>query len=53
MEIPPILFEMYKTGNSLDCYILNKQQLPPEEISNIIQWGSMVIFDYLTGNYDR
>ncbi|XP_041365524.1 four-jointed box protein 1-like [Gigantopelta aegis] len=53
VQMPPLLFEIYKTGSSLDQNILTKHKLQPKDISNIIQWGSMIIFDYLTGNYDR
>jgi len=27
--------------------------MDPEELSDLVQWSDLVVFDYLTGNYDR
>lgn len=35
---------------------INKQtlaQMDPEEAAELVQWSDLVVFDYLTGNYDR
>ena len=28
-------------------------RMDPDELSELIQWTDLIVFDYLTGNYDR
>ncbi|XP_040570264.1 four-jointed box protein 1 [Lepeophtheirus salmonis] len=42
VPLPPI------SGKSFEL-----AEMSNEELSTLIQWGDMIIFDYLTGNFDR
>ncbi|KAL3842504.1 hypothetical protein ACJMK2_020508 [Sinanodonta woodiana] len=53
-NIPPVLLEAFIekipiNGTTLNC------RLPsgPVDVPDLIQWGTMIVFDYLTANYDR
>ncbi|XP_064601631.1 four-jointed box protein 1-like [Liolophura sinensis] len=51
--IPPLLHKALRNMSVVTPHILASQHLLPRELSQLIQWGDMIIFDYLTGNYDR
>ncbi|XP_059175527.1 four-jointed box protein 1-like [Physella acuta] len=67
VRMPPLLLHAYKTHAPLDSHTLvthlkNLTHRPTAEgvSSNLVgalialaQWGSMIILDYITGNYDR
>ena len=31
----------------------NSANIDPEDLADMVQWSDLVIFDYLSGNYDR
>eukprot|EP00094_Tigriopus_californicus_P001619 TCALIF_01566-PA protein Name:"Similar to Fjx1 Four-jointed box protein 1 (Mus musculus)" AED:0.11 eAED:0.11 QI:0/0.66/0.5/1/0.66/0.5/4/214/472 len=52
--IPPALREALDTKEALDIYKGEKfQDLDEEEMGELVQWSDLIIFDFLTGNYDR
>lgn len=52
--IPPALREALETNEALDIYKGEKfQDLDEEEMGELVQWSDLIIFDFLTGNYDR
>ncbi|CAH1785482.1 unnamed protein product [Owenia fusiformis] len=53
VKIPDQLLKAYETGSILDSNSSLMTSLRVEELIELIQWTQMIIFDYLTGNYDR
>ncbi|XP_046558586.1 LOW QUALITY PROTEIN: four-jointed box protein 1-like [Haliotis rubra] len=53
VQMPPTILEAYRTGGIVNSDIIAEKKLSAVALSDIVQWGAMVIFDYLTGNYDR
>lgn len=54
--MPSLILRAYKTGEPIRAEDINKsvhQSNSYTHIPEIAQWGTMIIFDYLTGNYDR
>ncbi|KAL4224500.1 hypothetical protein ACF0H5_015201 [Mactra antiquata] len=55
--IPPLLLQSYRSGEPVTERIIqessHKLNANTRYITDIVQWGTMIIFDYLTGNYDR
>lgn len=54
--IPPIILQAYRIGMPITSHVISKSLLfrrNPALIAEVVQWGTMIVFDYLTGNYDR
>lgn len=54
--IPNLILQAYRSGEPIrEKDVMNSvhQANNINHIPEIVQWGSMIIFDYLTGNYDR
>ena len=54
--MPSLILQAYKTGEPIRAEDINKsinQSNSYNHVPEIVQWGTMIIFDYLTGNYDR
>ena len=55
--IPPLLLHAYRCHQPITASMIinNSSSLRHNSahIAEIAQWGTMIIFDYLTGNYDR
>ena len=65
LAVPSLIARVLKTGIALDSEVVTKQlncacvddaacRLEKEkDLALVAQWGTMVVFDYLTANYDR
>ncbi|CAE1269915.1 FJX1 [Acanthosepion pharaonis] len=53
VKMPEAIYNAYLQKEPLTGANLNLMKLNDTAISDIVQWGNMLIFDYLTGNYDR
>ncbi|XP_071099818.1 four-jointed box protein 1-like [Haliotis cracherodii] len=53
VQMPQTILEAYRAGDIVNSDTIAEKKLSAEALSDIVQWGAMVIFDYLTGNYDR
>ncbi|XP_053384416.1 four-jointed box protein 1-like [Mercenaria mercenaria] len=54
--IPPIILEAYRKGTPVTSHVIHTSSLlsrSPAQIAEVVQWGTMIVFDFLTGNYDR
>lgn len=52
--IPTALREALISGQAMSSsYLLEFQGLDDAQLVEIAQWSDLVLFDYLTGNYDR
>ena len=41
-------------GQTLERLLSNKEEgLDEDLLSELVQWSDLIVFDYLTGNYDR
>ncbi|KAK3103387.1 hypothetical protein FSP39_018881 [Pinctada imbricata] len=52
-RIPSLLLNAYQSNQSLTSMSLRSLTISKSDLIDLIQWGSMIIFDYLTGHYDR
>lgn len=51
---PRIIREAYLKGQLITSdTILNSNLTNPRDIADVIQWGTMIVFDSLVGHYDR
>ena len=50
-RMPAILLEALEAGTTIDLARL--RDLNIKEAAEVAQWSDLVVFDYLTGNYDR
>ncbi len=53
VKIPSILLNAYHTGQTLDHHHPALGRMSSLEISELVQWSDMILFDYITGHYDR
>lgn len=53
VKMPPVLLEVYEKNSTLDYRSPSLTNLTADQLADLLQWSDMVIFDYLTGNYDR
>lgn len=53
VRIPPLIYKSYTSGEPVTEKTIFNSTLKVQEVSELLQWGSMIIFDFLTGNYDR
>lgn len=53
VKMPEAIYNAYLQKEPLTGTNLKLMKLNDTAISDIVQWGNMLIFDYLTGNYDR
>eukprot|EP00106_Octopus_bimaculoides_P004173 XP_014771615.1 PREDICTED: uncharacterized protein LOC106870138 [Octopus bimaculoides] len=53
VQMPEIIYKAYLQGKPLTGSQLQQAKLNKTTLSDIVQWGSMIIFDFLTANYDR
>ena len=51
--MPAIMLNAYETGSSLDRHHPAILAMTSAELSELVQWSDMVLFDYITGHYDR
>ena len=63
--MPSLVAQALKTGSVLDSEAVSKHLnctcvddvtclfTKEKELARVAQWGTMVVFDYLTANYDR
>ena len=53
VTIPKKLLQTYESKTVIDNSFLQNSTLNMNEIADLVQWSSMVLFDYITGHYDR
>lgn len=53
VKMPEAIYNAYLQNEPLTQEKLQTLKLNDTTLSDLVQWGSMIIFDYLTGNYDR
>ncbi|XP_076115188.1 four-jointed box protein 1-like [Mytilus galloprovincialis] len=53
VSIPKILLKTYESSSVINKNYLRNITLTFNEISELVQWSSMILFDYITGHYDR
>lgn len=53
VQMPPILMEAFNKNSTVHSDNEEIQAASVSTLVDIVQWGDMVIFDYLTGHYDR
>eukprot|EP00095_Tigriopus_kingsejongensis_P010430 maker-scaffold294_size218657-snap-gene-0.16 protein:Tk10430 transcript:maker-scaffold294_size218657-snap-gene-0.16-mRNA-1 annotation:"hypothetical protein LOTGIDRAFT_238416" len=54
VTMPPAIREALESQDPLDIYKGEKfQDLDEPAMGELVQWSDLIIFDYLTGNYDR
>lgn len=53
VKIPQFILNKYEEKSVITPATLENSQLTPTLLSELFQWGGMILFDYLTGNYDR
>ncbi len=53
VKIPSVLLNAYHTGQTLDHHHPALGRMSSLEISELVQWSDMILFDYITGHYDR
>jgi hypothetical protein len=55
--MPPVITNAYKTGNPVTNNIITQYTKPllskPHAVAELIQWGTIIVFDNLIGHYDR
>lgn len=51
VKIPERILKAYESGKPILGVHLKNATL--QEITELQQWGTLFLFDYLTGNYDR
>ena len=51
--MPTLLVNAYKSGSVLDGRVQALAIMSRDEIIQLIQWTDMIVFDYITGHYDR
>ena len=52
-RMPAILLEALKARTTIDVRKARLRDLNIMEAAEVAQWSDLVVFDYLTGNYDR
>lgn len=53
VSIPKILLKTYQSKSVIDGKFLHNSTLNFNEIADLVQWSAMILFDYITGHYDR
>ncbi|XP_033751381.1 uncharacterized protein LOC117335474 [Pecten maximus] len=53
VKIPQFILNKYEQKSVINRASLKNSNLTTSQLSQLFQWGGMIIFDYLTGNYDR
>ncbi|KAH3857751.1 hypothetical protein DPMN_100366 [Dreissena polymorpha] len=54
--MPRLILEAFRTGKPVTGWEIEQLKdlyKNPYQLTDIVQWGTMIIFDYLTANYDR
>ena len=52
-SMPGLLRQALVTGTTLDTGVVPLHELSAGDAADLAQWSDLVVFDYLTGNYDR
>ncbi|KAK3585410.1 hypothetical protein CHS0354_020123 [Potamilus streckersoni] len=53
-KIPPVLLDAFVEKIPINgSTMLSHHVSGPVDVPDLIQWGTMIVFDYLTANYDR
>ncbi|OWF43236.1 four-jointed box protein 1-like [Mizuhopecten yessoensis] len=53
VKIPQFILNKYEQKSVINRASLKNSNLTTSQLSQLFQWGGMIMFDYLTGNYDR
>ncbi|XP_060065052.1 extracellular serine/threonine protein kinase four-jointed-like [Ylistrum balloti] len=53
VKIPQFILEKYEQKSVINQASIKNSNLTTTQLSQLFQWGGMILFDYLTGNYDR
>ena len=53
IRMPGPILQSYRNSTALDSSHPALAAMDMSQLSEMLQWGDMILFDYLTGNYDR
>lgn len=53
VKMPPVLLRAYEDGSPFNFQSLDLPSLSADQVSSLVQWSDLILFDYLTGHYDR
>ena len=51
--MPSVILEAFEQNYTLNYTHPDLSHLSANHLSHALQWSDMVVFDYLTGHYDR
>lgn len=53
VKMPAVVLAAYEQGLTVTGHHPALSSMSQTELAELLQWGDMVILDYITGNYDR
>ena len=53
VKMPKILLDAYEHGKTVDFQHPDLQTMTLDDLTAVLQWTDMMLFDYVTGHYDR
>lgn len=51
--MPSVILNALENNSSLTWRDIDVASLSANEMSDLVQWSDLIVFDYITGNYDR
>jgi hypothetical protein len=54
--MPQVIYNAYKTGKPVNSAMIHESpslRNKSTAIAELIQWGTLILFDYLVGHHDR
>jgi hypothetical protein len=53
VRMPPVILEAYESGHVFARDHPAVHLMTANNLTEIVQWSDLILFDYLTGHYDR
>ena len=53
VHLPPVILDAYKNNSTLSWNTRAVRQVPVYELADLLQWSDLIVYDYITGHYDR
>jgi hypothetical protein len=53
VKIPTPLLKAYEQHKVLDYKSADLPHLSSDQVMDLAQWSDLILYDYITGNYDR
>ena len=53
VKMPPVLLDAYEGGYALNWTHPGLPAMTAGQTQLLLQWSDLILFDYITGNYDR